>query len=210
MCETLFFFIARVYVCLPPNCSLMEHCQILPGNCWVIWAPRTVTRADIGYRAYSNMNISPCASSRNHRTKRRLGCASPPRLTSSRGSSCFSAESAQTMWYFGPLRLLARLRRTARRSGRISSALMRSARPIARCSECWSGAGWKLNEYTVSHFRKAAVWIFSFGCIFFFFSSGLHITRWVMVHLFKHQNLVAFYSKLCKCFPGQEQIRAQM
>ncbi|KAI0270845.1 hypothetical protein BGY98DRAFT_1009232, partial [Russula aff. rugulosa BPL654] len=42
-------------------------------------------------------------------------------------------------------RLLARLQRTARCSGRMWSALMRRARPIALCSECWNGADWKSN-----------------------------------------------------------------
>jgi hypothetical protein len=126
------------------------------------------------------MSTSPCASSRSHRTKMRLGCASHPRPTSSRGSSCFSAESAQTMCYFGPRRLLARLRRTARRSGRMSSALIRCAHPIARCSECWSGAGWKSNDCTVSWVRKAAAWTFFFEGFFFLLFVGF--TRWV-VHL---------------------------
>jgi hypothetical protein len=99
------------------------------------------------YQVYSNTNTSPCASSPSHRTKRRLGCASHPCLTSSPVSSCFSAGSAQTMWEFGRQRLLAQLLRMARRSGRTSLALIRCSRRITLCSECWNGEGWKLNEY---------------------------------------------------------------
>jgi hypothetical protein len=102
--------------------------------------------AGIGFRVCSNTNTSPCASSRKHRTKRRRSCASRPRPTSSPASSCSSAESAQTIWAFGPRRLLARLRRTGRRSGRRLSALMRCGRLTARYSVCWSGVGWKLCE----------------------------------------------------------------
>jgi hypothetical protein len=102
--------------------------------------------ADIGCRLYLSTNTSPCASSRKQRTKRRRRCASRPRPMSSHASSCSSAESAQMMWALGPRRRLARLRKTARRSGRGSSASMRCARPIARCSVCWSGAGWKLGR----------------------------------------------------------------
>ena len=101
---------------------------------------------DIGCRVYSNTNTSPCDSSRSHHTKRLLRCTFRPRLTSSPVSLCCSAESAWTMWHFGPWRPLALLRRTARRSGRMSWASMRYGRPIARCSECWSGAAWKSNE----------------------------------------------------------------
>ena len=90
---------------------------------------------------YSNSNTSPCDSSRIHRTKRRLRCISRPRLMSSPVSSCCSAESARTMWHFGPRRPLALPRRTARRSRRMSSASMLCARPIARCPECWSEWG---------------------------------------------------------------------
>ena len=103
-------------------------------------------RADIGCRVYSNTNTSPCASSHRHRTKRRLRCVSLPRPMSSRASSCSFVESAQTMLTFGRRRPLVRLRRTGRPSGRRSSASMRCARPITRCSACWSGAGWRLNE----------------------------------------------------------------
>ena len=130
---------------------------------------------DIGCRVYSNTNTSPCASSRSHRTKKQLGCASRPHLTSSTVSSCFSVESAQTMWDFGRRRLLARLRRTARRSGRMWSALMRRARPIALCSECWNGADWKSNEY-VSHVRECGGFYLFF--FIFPFPSGLCVGKW--------------------------------
>ena len=101
---------------------------------------------DIGCPLYSSMNTSPCVSSRKHRTKRLPRCASRPRPTSSPASLCSSAESTQTMWAFGPQQPPVRLRTTGRLSGRRLSALMRCARPIARCSVCWSGVGWKLCE----------------------------------------------------------------
>ena len=102
--------------------------------------------AGTGFRFCSNTNTSPCVSSRKHRTKRRRSCASRPRPTSSPAFSCSSAESAQTIWAFGPLQQPTRLQGTGQRSGRRSSASMRCACPITRCSVCWSGAGWRLNE----------------------------------------------------------------
>ena len=106
--------------------------------------------ADIGFRVYSSMNTSPCDSSHKHRTKRRRRCTSRLLPTSSLAFSCSSAGSAQTMWTCGRLRQLGRSRRTARRSGRRSSVSMRFARPIARCSACWSGAGSKLSNLRIA------------------------------------------------------------
>jgi hypothetical protein len=92
-------------------------------------------------------------------------------------SSCFSAGSAHTMWDFGR----RRLRRMARRSSRMSSALMRCARPIALYSECWNGEGWKLNEcesyYSELSQRKRRFGpFFGFGFFFFRFPSGLRVS----------------------------------
>ena len=157
MSETLFFLFLSfflIFIALASNSSLKLPSgelffKYFRGG-WVIRAWMAGHHADIGCRVYSNTNTSPCDSSRSHRTKRRLRCASRPRLTSSPVSSCCSVESAQTMWYFGLRRLLALQRRTARHSGRMSSASMGCARPIARCSEFWSGVGWKSNEYESS------------------------------------------------------------
>ena len=119
-----------------------------------IWAP---AGTGIGCRVYSSTNTSPCVSSRKHRTKRPPICVSRPPPTSSLACSCFSAVSALTMWAFGPRQRYARLRRTARRSGRRSSALMRCAHPIARCSACWNGVGWKLCR---AYQDSGAAWLF--------------------------------------------------
>ena len=99
--------------------------------------------AGIGFRICSSTNISPCVSLRKHRTKWGRNCASRPRPKSSPASSCSSAESAQTIRVFEPRQPPVRLRRTGRRSGRRSSALMRCGRPIARYSVSWGGMGWK-------------------------------------------------------------------
>jgi hypothetical protein len=137
---------------------------------WIIRAPAAT--ADIGCRICSSTNTSPCVSSRKHRMKRRRRCASRLRPTSSPASSCSSAESARTMWAFGPRRPLARRRRTARRSGRRSSVSMRCAHPIAPCSVCWSGAAWKLSESCQDSG--------GLGVTFFFFHS---VYALVMVHV---------------------------
>ena len=151
---------------LPSPINLMSEIHFF--NTSRVYFGTDGAHADIGCRVYSNTNTSPCDSSRSHHTKRQLRCTSRPRLTSSPVSSCYSAESARMMRHFGPRRPLGRLRRMARRSGRMSSASMRCARPIARCSECWSGAAWKSNEYGYESRQESG------GSLkfFFYFSFG--------------------------------------
>jgi hypothetical protein len=65
----------------------------------------------------------------------------------------------------------------ARRSGRMSLALLRRARPIACCSECWSGVGWKSNEFESRQEVEGGSGLDRF---FFFFPSGYAFTMNVL------------------------------
>ena len=104
--------------------------------------------ADIGCQVYSSMNTLHYTSSHKYRTKRRHKCASRgsrqyPML--SRASSCSLVDGVcSDNVGAGHRRSLVRLRRMGRRSRRRSSALMRRACPVAHCTVCWSGAGWRL------------------------------------------------------------------
>jgi hypothetical protein len=76
------------------------------------------------------------------------------------------------------------------------SALMRRARPIALCSECWNGADWKSNEY-VSHVRECGGFYFVFVFIFPFLS-GLCVGNGSLVQAASGKSYI--YSKTLQLF----------